>query len=165
VRKPVIGVMGPGAGATASDLKNATQLGKQIAEKGWILLSGGRAEGVMNAVNQGAKAANGLTVGIIPTNDNDGTSEFVDVAIITDMGSARNNINVLSSDVVIACGMGSGTASEIALALKAKKQVILLTDDLEAKIFFKKLGGNNVLLAESVEESISAAEKLLKSVR
>ncbi|MEH2302882.1 MAG: hypothetical protein V7K88_28900 [Nostoc sp.] len=30
-------------------------------------------------------------------------------------------MNVLTSDLVIACGMGAGTASEAALALKADK--------------------------------------------
>ena len=45
-------------------------------------------------------------------------SEAVDLPIVTDLGNARNNINVLSSNVVIACGMGLGTASEVALALK-----------------------------------------------
>ena len=42
------------------------------------------------------------------------------------MGSGRNIINVLSSDVVVACPGGAGTISEIALALKHGKTVICL---------------------------------------
>jgi hypothetical protein len=34
------------------------------------------------------------------------------------MRSGRNYINVLSSDIVIACGMNHGTASEVSLAIK-----------------------------------------------
>jgi SLOG cluster4 family len=37
-----------------------------------------------------------------------------DMAIITDLGYAGNNINVLTSPVTIAWGIGSDTASEIA---------------------------------------------------
>jgi len=64
------------------------------------------------------------------------------------MGSARNNINVLSSDVVIACGMGVGTVSEVALALKANKPVVLLTDHQESQLFFKSLSKDNRPLAK-----------------
>ena len=125
-RKKIVAVVGPGDGASAADIALGRELGKLIAERGWILLSGGRAVGVMDAVNKGAKAAGGLTVGVIPST-RDAISEAVDIAMVTDMGGARNNIIVLSSDVVISCGVGgAGTASEVALALKAKKHVVLL---------------------------------------
>ncbi|MBI4533423.1 MAG: TIGR00725 family protein [Candidatus Melainabacteria bacterium] len=165
MKKPVIGVMGPGSGATQRDIENAFDLGKLIAEKEWVLLTGGRSEGVMDAASKGAKSGGGLTIGIIPTADNTTTSEAVDIAIITSMGSARNNINVLSSDVVIACGMGTGTASEVALALKAAKHVILLTDNQGSKDFFKELAKNRVHLANSPAEAIEAATFILKDQR
>ena len=76
----------------------------------------------MDEVSKGAKDAGGLVVGVIPTSDRSGCSDAVDIAIVTGMGNARNNINVLSSDVVVACGMGPGTASEVALALKSQKR-------------------------------------------
>ncbi|MBP9690539.1 TIGR00725 family protein, partial [Candidatus Woesebacteria bacterium] len=139
MRKTIIGVMGPGSNATENDKQNAYTLGQLIAEKGWFLLTGGRNAGVMDAASKGAKNKNGFTIGIIPTSDNTNTSEFVDVAIITSMASARNNINVLSCDVVIACGMEAGTASEVAMAIKAGKNVIMLTDNEEAKSFFRNL--------------------------
>lgn len=161
MRRIVIGVMGPGPGATERDLSNAFELGKLIAQRGWVLLSGGRREGVMDAVNKGAKSADGLTIGIIPTIDNDDTSDSVDISIITNMGSARNNINVLSSAVVIACGMGSGTASEIALALKQKKNVILLTEQQSARDFFTELGKERVHLAATPQEAIDICSRVL----
>lgn len=161
MRRIIIGVMGRGENATANDLQNAYILGQLIAKQGWILLTGGRNVGVMDAVSKGAKSADGLTIGILPGKNQDGMSSWVDIAIFTDMGNSRNNINVLSSDLVIACGIGAGTASEIALALKANKQVILLTNDEESKLFFKKLSPENVYIVESVERAIATAKTIL----
>ncbi len=154
--------MGPGEQAKARDLQNAYELGCLIAQEGWILLTGGRNAGVMDAANQGAKSADGLTLGILPGCDRNNISNYVDIAIFTDMGSARNNINVLSSNVVIACGMGAGTASEIALAIKGNKPVILLTDDRESQAFFKKLSPDNVYIVESAVDAIAIAKSLVK---
>ncbi len=124
--KPIIGVMGPGDGASQKDIDNAYELGKLIAEQNWILLTGGRNLGVMEAASKGAKHSGGLTVGILPSKNKDGMSEFVDIPICTGLGSARNNINILTSDVIIACGTGAGTTSEVMLALKSDKLVLLL---------------------------------------
>jgi len=160
-RKIIIGVMGVGEKATSNDLENAYKLGKIIAQKGWVLLTGGRKAGVMDAASQGAKSANGLTIGILPGKDDEGISEAVDIAIFTDMGNARNNINVLSADVIIACGMGAGSAAEIALALKNNKKVILLSEDEESKIFFKKLSPDNIYIVKNVEAAISKIEVIV----
>ncbi|MEH2360694.1 cytochrome [Nostoc sp.] len=111
MRRIIIGVMGRGENATANDLQNAYILGQEIAKQGWVLLTGGRNVGVMDAVSKGAKSANGLTIGILPGENQDGMSSWIDIAIFTDMGNSRNNINVLTSNLVIACGMGIGTAS------------------------------------------------------
>ncbi|WP_224088545.1 TIGR00725 family protein [Nostoc sp. MS1] len=161
MRKIIIGVMGAGEGATANDCENAYKLGELIAQAGWILLTGGRNVGVMEVASQGAKSANGLTIGILPGNQADGVSEAVDIAIITDMGNARNNINVLSSHVVIACGMGAGTASEISLAVKANKATILLNNDTQTQAFFRKLSPENLYIVESVEEAITTVKAIL----
>jgi uncharacterized protein (TIGR00725 family) len=161
VQKIIIGIMGPGESATSTDLENAYQLGQLIAKAGWTLLTGGRNVGVMDAATKGAKSANGLTVGILPNNNTHGISEAVDIAIVTDMGNARNNINILSSNVIIACGMGTGTASEIALALKANKQVILLNDSAESKLFFKKIAMANIFVVNNVVEAIAQTGKIL----
>jgi Predicted Rossmann fold nucleotide-binding protein len=84
------------------------------------------------------------------------------VGIVTGMDNARNNINILSSDVVIACGYGgSGTASEIALALKSGKPVILLNERRECIDFFRAIGGKLVHESNSVDDTISHVKKLL----
>jgi hypothetical protein len=63
------------------------------------------------------------------------------------MGDARNAINVLTSDVVVACGVeGPGTASEISLAVKAGKPVILLAAAQAARVFFESLGTRGRLI-------------------
>ncbi|MEM8637777.1 MAG: cytochrome [Cyanobacteria bacterium P01_G01_bin.54] len=153
--KTIIGIMGPGQGATATDLHNARQLGEAIAQCGWVLLTGGRPAGVMAAAMQGAKAAGGLTVGILPGPDKRAADPQVDIAICTDLGNGRNNVNVLSADEVVACGMGLGTASEVALALKNGKRVILLCDGPQTQDFFRGLAPKQVVGVTTVAAAIA----------
>ena len=162
-RRPTIAVIGAGREIEPA-VSNARELGRLIAEKGWVLITGGRDAGVMRAANEGAKSAkDSLTIGILPNEDAD-VSGAVDVAIITDTGEARNNIIVLSADVVIACGVdGAGTASEAALALKNGKQVILLGANDEAAKFFTRIGGNSIHMARSPEKAINIASGLTGS--
>ena len=161
MRRTIVGVMGPGDAATEKDLGHARRLGALLAGEGFVVLCGGRREGVMDAVSRGAREAGGLTVGVLPGDDPDDASDAVDIVIVTGMGSARNAINVLSSDVVIACGMGAGTASEIALALKAGRDVILLGDHAEGNAFFRSLGDKRVTLARDPDEAVAVARRLL----
>jgi uncharacterized protein (TIGR00725 family) len=161
MRKIAIGVMGTGENATDSDRISAYELGKAIALQGWVLLTGGRNTGVMDAASRGAKSVNGLIIGILPGNDTNDVSEAVDVAIVTGMGNARNSINVLSSDVIIACGTGAGTVSEIALALKANKPVILLNPEPESQNFWQKLSPNNIFVVSSVDAAIATIKTLI----
>ena len=158
--KVVIGVMGVGS-ATSQELQLAYDLGKAIAKNNWVLLTGGRMAGVMDAASRGAKSSNGLVVGVLPGGDSAFVSPAVDIAIVTDMGNARNNINVLSSDIVIACGMGLGTASEVALALKNRKPVILLNQSQLTEQFFASLTTENLFSAQTVEEAIATVKEIL----
>ena len=155
----VVGVMGP-ANARRKDVENARALGELIARREWVLLTGGRDVGVMHAASQGAKKVpRSLTVGVLPTT-RDKISKYVDVAIVTEMGNARNNICVLSSQVVVACGLGgSGTVSEVALALKAGKEVVLLGATPGEEKFFKNLGGKLVYSVETPEDAINVILK------
>ena len=159
--RDVVGVMGPGEQATPIECETAFQLGRQIAAAGWVLLTGGRNCGVMDAASRGAKSANGLTIGLLPTADRCHLSEFVDIAIVTGLGQARNSINVLSSQVVIVCGMGAGTASEVALALKADRPVILLHVSADGQRFFQSLTATQVFAVTKVEAAIDLTRQLL----
>lgn len=125
----VIGVMGSGERGDTALESLAEELGGAIAGQGWALLNGGRDTGVMDASARGAAAAGGLVVGVLPDDDLDRASRHLTVAIRTGMGDARNAVNVLSSDVVVAMRGGAGTLSEVALALKAGKAVVALGFD------------------------------------
>lgn len=103
--------------------QTAFDVGQLIAEKGAVLVCGGLG-GVMEAACKGAKSKNGLTVGILPSEDRGGMNPYVDVAIPTGLGEARNALVVRCADVVIAVGGQFGTLSEIALALKMGKPVV-----------------------------------------
>ena len=127
-RPLIIGVMGGGS-VSAEDVDAAYDLGRLIAKQGWVLLNGGRNAGVMEASAKGAQDHGGLTIGILPDDHIQGVSRHVQIPILTGMGNARNCINVLSSNIVVACPGSAGTISEIALALKNEKNVILMNFD------------------------------------
>ena len=161
-RRVVIGIMGAGEPG-AQSLADARRLGRLVAERGWVVLTGGRPAGVMAAACAGAKEVPGsLTLGILPS-ARGGVGPDVDLAVFTGLGDARNAVNVLSSDVVIACGVeGPGTASEVALALKAEKPVVLLRASPEAVVFFRRVAGAAPLReAGAPDEAVRAAEELL----
>ena len=127
-RQLIVGVMG-GGNVSAEEIDAAYHLGHLIAEQGWVLLNGGRNAGIMEASAKGAQEHGGLTVGILPDDHTQGVSCYIQIPILTGMGNARNCINVLSSNIVVACPGSAGTISEIALALKNKKNVILMNFD------------------------------------
>lgn len=156
----IIGVMG-GARVDERTAQLAYSLGKAIAENGWILLNGGRRAGVMHASAQGAKEAGGMTIGILPDHNRRAMSEFIDIPIVTGMADARNLINVLTSDVVVACRGSAGTMSEIALALKNGKPVILLDFHVQ-DVFQEFLSRGQLSVVDSVDEVISRIHHLFQ---
>ena len=146
--------MGPGENATPDDNEMAYDLGRAIAKAGWITLTGGRSFGVMDAALKGATEEGGLTIGVLPGDNDKNSSQHAQIKIVTSMGSGRNYISVLSSHVIVILGMAAGTASEVALALKSRKKIILLKQDEVTIRFFKNLGTYNVLVSETVEDTV-----------
>lgn len=140
-----IGVIG--AGDCNDDVAaKAEAVGREIAKRGGVLICGGLG-GVMEAAAKGAASQGGLTIGILPTSHKKDANPYIDIAICTGMGQARNAIIALTSDVLIAVGGEYGTLSEIALGLKAGKPVI-------------SLGGWNIkgmLIANNAEEAVKMA--------
>jgi len=122
--------MGGSKFVNPDDEKYAYLIGKMIAKEGWVLLNGGRPSGVMESSAKGAKENGGITVGILPTDQSDWASPYIDIPIVTGMGFARNVINILSSDIIVALPGSAGTISEIALALNHGKKVILFRFDV-----------------------------------
>jgi uncharacterized protein (TIGR00725 family) len=152
--RTIIGVMGPGENASPDENEMAYELGREIAKQGWITLTGGRSFGIMDAALKGASEAGGLTIGILPGDNDRNSSDHAQIKIVTSMGSGRNYISVLSSHLLVVLGMASGTASEVALALKSRKKIILLNQDEITIRFFKNLGSYNVLVTKTVAETI-----------
>ena len=105
----------------------AGEIGRAVAEAGAVLLCGGRG-GIMAAVARGARETGGQTVGILPGADaiESPPNPHIELPIFTGMGQARNQVLVLSAEVVIGVGGGWGTLTEIGLALKHRIPVVLL---------------------------------------
>jgi uncharacterized protein (TIGR00725 family) len=141
-RLPVVGVLGSGDFEHAA---KAEAVGRWLATQRVHLLTGA-GKGVMEAVSRAFHAVPdraGLVVGIVPSGDAPSIprpgypNPFVELAILTHLplsGASgteplsRNHINVLSSDVLIALPGGSGTASEVALALRYGRPIAAFVD-------------------------------------
>jgi uncharacterized protein (TIGR00725 family) len=98
-------------------------VGRGLARAGAVLVCGGLG-GVMAAACRGARAEGGRTVGLLPGLRREDANEWVDVAIATGLGEARNALIVRAADAVIAIGGEHGTLSEIAMALKTGVPVV-----------------------------------------
>lgn len=118
-----VAVVGAGGEVPAEMLTEAEALGAELARQGAVVVTGGLG-GVMEAACRGARAAGGLTLGILPGEDRRAANPWVSVAVATGMGELRNGLVVRSCDAVIAVAGEYGTLSEIALALKAGKRVV-----------------------------------------
>ncbi len=119
-----VSVIGDGGAPEGSLLyETAREVGRLVAERGYVLITGGLF-GVMEGASRGAKEKGGLTVGILPHYENL-SNPYVDIKIPSGMGHARNVIVVSSaSKIVVAVGGNYGTLSEIAHALKLGKRVV-----------------------------------------
>jgi len=103
----------------------AREVGREVAETGAVLLCGGLG-GVMAAAAQGAHAAGGVSLGILPDGDRRRANPYLTYAIATNLGHARNVLIAHSADALIAVDGSYGTVSEAAIALKLGKPVIAL---------------------------------------
>lgn len=150
--------MGGGKTASPEDCKAAYRLGALIAREGWLLLNGGRPAGIMEASARGARENGGLTIGILPGLSSSSASSYIDIPIVTGMGDGRNYINVLSSDIVVALPGKAGTVSEVALALKSSKEVILLNFNM-GELFNLYIKKGLLHSAATPEEAILTIKK------
>jgi uncharacterized protein (TIGR00725 family) len=111
--------------ASAELTAKAEELGELLAERGLIVVCGGR-EGVMEAVARGVKRKGGVSIGILPEDDRGRAAPDLTYTVCSAIGHARNLSVVASGDVVIALGGAWGTLSEIGLARSLGRPVILL---------------------------------------
>lgn len=122
MHRPIVGVIG--AGEAGEDILSlAEEVGRLIAEADCIMVCGGLG-GVMEAAARGAKSAGGTTVGILPGSNRRDANRYIDIPVVTGFGEGRNVFIVRSAEVLVAVAGGTGTLSEIALALRSGKTVI-----------------------------------------
>ncbi len=131
--KKIIAVIG-GSEPDEKSLKIAEEVGSLIAQKGAVLITGGMG-GVMNAASRGAKNANGLVIGILPTDNKAHANPYIDIPIVTGMSEARNIIIARTCDCAVAINGKYGTLSEIAYCLMFNVPVVgINTWDIGAPI-------------------------------
>ena len=141
-----VAVVGSGT-ATADLYEKAKEVGRLVAERGGIVVCGGLS-GVMEAAARGAAEAGGMALGILPDEDRRRQNEYLTYSVATGAGQARNLAVVCSGDVVIAVGGEYGTLSEIGLARKVGRPVVVLEGwDL----------GEHVSVASSPREAVEVA--------
>jgi hypothetical protein len=158
-----IGVIGTDGEISEDIRKIAEEVGREIAKRGGILVCGGKG-GVMEAAAKGAKQNGGITIGILPGKSRSEANPYIDIAIPTGIGRARNLIVVNSSDVVIAISGGPGTLSEIGLALAEEKPVIAIktSGGVATLLSGKKIRDKTIIEAESPKEAVEKAYRLLE---
>lgn len=123
---PHVAVVG-GYEADESTLEVAEEVGRLLAQRGCVLVTGGR-RGVAEAASRGAVLAGGTTVGILPGAQRSEANPYVTVAVPTGLGETRNALVVMGADAVIALPGAYGTLSEIAHALLADTLVVTIGD-------------------------------------
>ena len=146
-----VGVIG-GRSCTAEIAELAFQVGRGIAEHGWILVCGGMG-GVMEHACRGARSQNGVTLGILPGNSRSSENPYLSCSIVTGLGEARNVLVVKSSRAIIAVDGSYGTLSEIALANAAGIPVVGLRSWRVQDLFTR--------VVESPQEAVQAVQLLI----
>lgn len=147
-----IAIIGPSE-CSSAESEDAFKIGAKLAARGAVLVCGG-GSGVMEAASRGAHSENGVVIGILPGNDHTAGNPYLTYSIATGLGEARNAIIARTADVLIAVGGEYGTLSEIALAMKMNKKVILLNS---WHIEPARPADNMPLIARSADEAVEIA--------
>ncbi len=147
---PYVAVVGSGT-AEGHLYEKAREVGRLVAERGGTVVCGGLS-GVMEASARGATEAGGVAIGILPDEDRRRQNAYLTYSVATGAGQARNLAVVCSGDVVVAVGGEYGTLSEIGLARKVGRPVVVLEGwDL----------GEHVSVAPSPLAAVEAAFELM----
>jgi uncharacterized protein (TIGR00725 family) len=149
-----------GGRATAAQYALAEEVGRLVAGLGAVLVCGGLG-GTMEAVARGAKEAGGTTIGILPGHDRSQGNPYLDFVVTTGLGHARNLAVVSSGDAVIAVGGGFGTLSEIGLARKVGRPVIIV----EGWRLSRDEGAEGVWYASTPPETLAILREVLELPR
>ncbi len=134
-------------GSGSENEERAETVGRLVAERGATVVTGGLGE-VMAAAARGAKTAGGTAIGILPGETRAGANPWLDHAVVTGIGHARNLAVVASGDAVIAVGGRYGTLAEIGFALTLGRPVVVLEPGWEVE---------GSLRAQTPEEAVEFA--------
>ncbi|WP_446216791.1 LOG family protein [Micromonospora sp. IBHARD004] len=159
----------------------AAETGAEVARRGHTVVSGGGCVGMMGALADGARAAGGPTLGVIPQALVD--LEVADLAsdelLVTDGMASRKTLMIDKSDAFITLPGGLGTLDELfevwttaTLAMHAKPMVLVDADGfyrplldwlhtLADRHFLKPAGLNLLTVAKSVPEALDILESRL----
>ena len=160
----IISVVG-GADSNQKILELAERIGEEIAKRGVALLCGGLG-GIMEAACRGAKKQDGLTIGILPTDAKEHANQYVDIAIPTGLGYARNFLVAKSGDGVIAIDGSAGTLSEIAIAWFSDKPVVALAPSggWAGELAGKRIDSRRADVIQSASTPVEAVNAIFKAL-
>lgn len=158
MNRPVCAVAG-GSSCSREEYAAARETGRLLAKAGFVVATGGLG-GVMEAASRGAREAGGLTLGLLPGSDPADANPFIEIAVPTGLGDARNALVAATGSVLIAIGGSLGTLSEVALALKRGTPVVGLgTWSLDPE---RLPPGGGIREAGSPEEAVRLAVGILE---
>jgi len=164
MRTKLIAVVGSGKTLEKQEAALAEELGAALVRDGFGVLCGGLG-GIMEAACRGAitergKARHPPVIGLLPGYEANAGNDYLDIALPTGLGHARNALVAAGADAMICIGGAMGALSEVALARKIGRPVICFPDS----------GGTAGLVSKavptihgvaSVEEAVVAVKELL----
>jgi len=106
----------------------AHRLGGLLAQAGWAVVYGGGRSGSMGALAEGALAAGGRVVGVIPRFMRDlewGHEELTELHVVEDMRTRKHEMLTRASAVIALAG-GTGTLEELLEAITLKRLGLFL---------------------------------------
>ena len=174
-----IGIIGSAQKEDEEIIAKARDLGKSVAEKGCILVTGS-STGVPYEAAKAAKLNGGFVIGMSPAhNEQEHTEHYkyplenFDVIVYTGFGKkGRNVIEIRSCDAVIFLSGGSGSLNEFTIAYDEGKVCGVLLDsggitevlkDIEEKYLRGRKASGKVLYDTNPERLIGKILEELKS--
>ncbi len=135
----------------------AHKVGILIAKNECITVCGGLS-GVMEAVSKGAQSAGGLTIGLLPGKEKSDANRYIDIALPTTIGYARNAMVACSADIIVALPGSYGTQSEICYGLVYGRLVLDFGNwNMKGMVKVKSLKDFETKLKKYVKELRSGA--------
>ena len=174
--KMIIGVIGmdehgPEEPIPPNASEAAEIVGRLIAERGAILMTGGRG-GIMETASRGCALAGGVSVGILPSKSKAEANPYVTIPIATGLREMRSHVMINACDAIIMICGSAGTLNEATLVYYEKPLVVLegtggwadrLRQTLIEGRYFDLRGSSEIFFVSTPEEAVSMAFDLAAS--